>query len=156
MPAYGELALIATPRGKRVLRRIEENQDMHTQDGILRMADVAAVPYGSEVLTSLGVPFRIQRPTLADLIKGVKRQTQILYPKDIGYLCARLGVGPGRVVIEAGTGSGGMTIALSWFSGPTGHVHTFEAREEFHRLARRNLTWAGLGDNVTKIGRAHV
>ena len=149
MPAYGELALIATPRGKRVLRRIEENQDMHTQDGILRMADVAAVPYGSEVLTSLGVPFRIQRPTLADLIKGVKRQTQILYPKDIGYLCARLGVGPGRVVIEAGTGSGGMTIALSWFSGPTGHVHTFEAREEFHRLARRNLTCAGLGDNVT-------
>lgn len=149
MPAYGELALIVTPRGKRVLRRIEENQDMHTHEGILRMTDVVNVPYGSEVVTSLGVPFRIQKPTLADLIKGVKRQTQILYPKDIGYLCTRLGVGPGRTVIEAGTGSGSLTLALSWFSGPTGHVHTFEVREEFHQLARRNLTWAGLGDNVT-------
>lgn len=149
MPAYGELALITTPRGKRSLRRIEENQDMHTQDGILRMADVAAVPFGSEVLTTLGVPFRIQKPTLSDLIKGVKRQTQILYPKDIGYVCTRLGVGPNRTVVEAGTGSGSLTLALSWFSGPTGHVHTFEAREEFHKLARRNLEWAGLGGNVT-------
>ncbi len=149
MPVYGELALIVTPRGKRMLRRVEENQDIHTHEGILRMSDVVNVPYGSEVVTSLGVPFRIQKPTLADLIRGIKRQTQILYPKDIGYLCTRLGVGPGRTVIEAGTGSGSLTLALSWFSGPTGHVHTFEAREEFHRLARRNLIWAGLGDNVT-------
>ena len=148
MPQTGDLVIIATPRGKRHLRRVDD-QDMHTQDGILRMADVAAVPYGSEVLTSLGVPFRIMKPTLADLVKGVKRQTQILYPKDMGMICMKLGVGPGRTVIEAGTGSGSLTVALSWFSGPTGRVHSFEAREEFHKLARRNLTWAGVGDNVT-------
>ncbi len=149
MPKYGDLVIIATPAGKRRLRRVEEGLDMHTQEGILRMADVVAAPFGSEVLTSLGIPFRIMKPTLADLVKGVKRQTQILYPKDIGYICMRLGVGPGRTVIEAGSGSGSMTVALSWFSGPTGHVHTFEAREEFHKLARRNLEWAGVGDNVT-------
>lgn len=149
MPQYGELVIIATPAGKRRLRRVEEGGDLHSQEGILRMADVAAAPFGSEVQTTLGVPFRIMKPTLADLVKGVKRQTQILYPKDIGYICMRLGVGPGRTVIEAGSGSGSMTVALSWFSGPTGHVHTFEAREEFHKLARRNLEWAGVGDNVT-------
>ena len=149
MPDYGELVIVVTPRGKRSLRRVEQKQDMHTQDGILRMADVAAANYGSEVLTSMGVPFRLLRPTLSDLIKGVKRQTQILYPKDIGFICTKLGVGPGRVIVEAGTGSGSLTVALSWFSGPTGHVHTFEAREEFQKLARRNLNWAGLGDNVT-------
>lgn len=149
MPEFGELVIIVTPRGKRSLRRVEAKQDMHTQDGVLLMSDVAAASYGSEVLTSQGVPYRLMRPTLNDLVKGVKRQTQILYPKDIGLICMKLGAGPGRTVIEAGTGSGSLTIALSWFSGPTGHVHTFEAREEFHKLARRNLEWAGVGENVT-------
>ena len=106
MPAYGDLVIIVTPKGKRSLRRVDENQDMHTQDGILRMADVVEAPFGSEVCTTLGVPYRIQKPTLNDIVKGVKRQTQILYPKDIGYICMRLGVGPNRTVIEAGTGSG--------------------------------------------------
>lgn len=149
MPAYGELVIVVTPQGKRRLRRVEENQDIHSQEGILRMADIAEASYGSEVKTTLGVPMRLMRPTLADLVKNVKRQTQILYPKDIGYICMKLGVGPGRTVIEAGTGSGSMTVALSWFSGETGKVHTFEAREEFHKLARRNLEWAGVGHNVT-------
>ncbi len=149
MPAFGELVIIVTPRGRRRLRRVEENQDIHTQDGVLLMSDIAAAEYGCEVCTSQGVPYRLLRPTLHDLVKGIKRQTQILYPKDIGLICIKLGVGPGKTVIEAGTGSGSLTIALSWFSGPTGHVHTFEVREEFCALARRNLAWAGVGDNVT-------
>ncbi len=149
MPAYGELMIVVSPQGRRRIRRVEENQDMHTQEGVLAMSDVVQANYGSEVLTSLGIPFRILRPTLADLLTGVKRQTQILYPKDIGYICTRLGVGQGRTIIEAGTGSGSLTIALSWFSGTSGHIHTFEAREEFHKLARRNLEWAGVGENVT-------
>lgn len=148
MPPYGSLVIIVTPKGKRHLRRVDDN-DWHTGDGVLSMTAVAAADYGSEVRTSLGVPFRLQEPTLHDLIKGVKRQTQIIYPKDIAYICMRLGVGNGRTIIEAGSGSGGLTVALSWFSGPEGHVHTYEAREEFHKLARRNLEWAGVGQNVT-------
>ena len=77
MPAYGDLVIIVTPKGKRSLRRVDENQDMHTQDGILRMADVVEAQFGSEVCTTLGVPYRIQKPTLNDIVKGVKRQTQI-------------------------------------------------------------------------------
>ena len=149
MPKYGSLVIYATPRGKRYLKRLEEGQDWHSADGILKAADVQAASFGSELTTSLGVPVRLQEPTLHDLIKGVKRQTQIIYPKDIAYICLRLGVGPGRTIIEAGSGSGGLTLAMSWFAGPTGHIHTHEAREEFHRLARRNVAWAGLGDNVT-------
>lgn len=149
MPPYGSLVSIVTPKGKRYLKRVEEGNDWHSGDGILSMADLAAAPYGSEVLTSMGVPFRLREPVLHDLIKGVKRQTQIIYPKDIAYICMRLGVGNGRTIIEAGSGSGGLTVALSWFSGPLGRVHTYEAREEFHKLVRRNLEWAGVGTNVT-------
>ena len=60
MPAYGDLVIIVTPKGKRSLRRVDENQDMHTQDGILRMADVVEAPFGSEVCTTLGTRERKQ------------------------------------------------------------------------------------------------
>ncbi len=149
MPPYGSLIIIVTPKGKRHIKRVEEGQDWHSGDGILSMQDVSKAPYGTEVCTSQGVPLRLQEPTLRDLLKGVKRQTQIIYPKDIAYICMRLGAGEGRTIIEAGSGSGALTLGLSWFSGQSGHVHSFEAREEFHKLARRNLQWAGLGSNVT-------
>lgn len=149
MPQYGDLVILVAPRGKRRVLRLEEKKDLHTQDGVLAMADIVATPFGGEALTSLGVPFRVQQPQLHDLIMGIKRQTQIMYPKDMGLICLKLGVGPGRTILEAGSGSGGFTVALSWFAGPSGRIHTFEAREEFHKLARRNLTWAGVGDNVS-------
>lgn len=149
MPAYGELVIIASPRGKRRILRVEQGKDLHSQDGILLMEDIVAANFGAELRTSLGVPMRLQSPQLDDLVMGIKRQTQIMYPKDMGLICMKLGAGQGRTILEAGSGSGGFTLALSWFSGPHGHVHTFEAREEFHKLARRNLTWAGVGDNVS-------
>ncbi len=149
MPQYGDLVILASPRGKRHIYRIEQGQDLHTQDGVMRACDVVEAEFGTEVRTAKGVPFRLQKPQLHDLVMGIKRQTQIMYPKDMGLICFKLGVGNGRTILEAGSGSGGFTLALSWFSGPEGHVHSFEAREEFHKLARRNLEWAGVGKNVT-------
>ena len=153
MPAYGELFILASPKGKRSLRRLEEGKDIHGNDGVIPAAALAEAPFGSEVLSLQGVPYRVMKPGLYDLIRGVRRQTQVLYPKDIGYICLRLGIGNGTRVIEAGSGSGGLTLALSWFSGPTGQVHTFEARPEFFELVRKNLAWAGLGHNVTQYNR---
>lgn len=153
MPNYGDLIILMSPRGKKYLRRLEEGQDIHSGDGILAAADLAAAEFGSEVKTHQGVPFRLKRPGLYDLLRGVKRQTQIIYPKDIAYICLRLGVGNGTRVIEAGSGSGSLTLALSWFSGERGQVFTYEAREEFYKLAGRNLQWAGVGQNVTQYLR---
>ena len=149
MPQYGDLVILASPRGKRHIYRIEQGQDLHTQDGVMRACDVVEAEFGTEVRTAKGVPFRLQKPQLHDLVMGIKRQTQIMYPKDMGLICFTLGVGNGRTILEVGSGSGGFTLALSWFSGPEGHVHSFEAREEFHKLAKRNLEWAGVGKNVT-------
>jgi tRNA (adenine57-N1/adenine58-N1)-methyltransferase len=148
MPAYGELVILVSPKGKRHLRRLEENADIHGEGGVLAAVDIAKADFGSEVLTHLGSPYRLLRPGLYDLVRGVRRQTQVMYPKDIGYICLRLGVGNGARVIEAGSGSGGLTLALSWFSGEKGRVYSYEAREDFYRLCRRNLEWAGLGKNV--------
>lgn len=153
MPAYGDLIILVSPKGKRYLRRLEEKQDVHGEGGVIAASDIAAASFGSEVLTHQGHPFRLKKPTLYDLVRGVRRQTQIIYPKDIGYICMRLGVGNGTKVIEAGSGSGSLTIALSWFSGEKGYVYTYEAREEFYKLCRRNLDWAGVGQNVTQYNR---
>ncbi|MDR2892051.1 MAG: tRNA (adenine-N1)-methyltransferase [Deltaproteobacteria bacterium] len=153
MPEYGQLFILASPRGKRYLRRLEEGQDIHSGDGVISAESIRQAEYGSEVLTHQGVPYRLKRPGLYDLVRGVKRQTQIIYPKDISYICMRLGVGNGTRVIEAGSGSGSLTMALSWFSGERGQVYTYEAREEFYKLCRRNLEWAGVGQNVTQYNR---
>ena len=150
MPAYGELFILVSPKGKRSLRRLMEGQDVHGTDGVIPAATLAESDFGTEVPTLQGVPYRILKPTLYDLVRGVRRQTQIIYPKDIGYICMRLGVGNGTRVIEAGSGSGSLTVALSWFSGERGHVYTYEARQEFFDLCRRNLEWAGVGHNVTQ------
>ena len=149
MPPFGSLVIVVTPKGKRRLMRVEEGRDWHSTDGVLSMKDLVAADYGEEVHTSLGSPLRLYEPGLHDLVKGVTRQTQIIYPKDIAHICLRLGAGPGRRILEAGTGSGALTLAFSWFCGPSGEVHSCESREEFHKLARRNLNWAGLGGNVT-------
>lgn len=153
MPVYGELVILVTPKGKRIMRRLTEGDDIHGNDGVLRAADIAAAEFGQVVLTLQGCPYRLMRPSLYDLVRGVKRQTQVLYPKDIGYICMRLGIGNGTKVIEAGSGSGSLTMALSWFTGEKGHVYTYEARPEFYTLAGRNLEWAGLGHNVTRYNR---
>lgn len=149
MPKYGDLVIVTAPRGKRRILRLQPGQDMHSQDGVLTMESLVNAEFGTEVNTSLGVPFRLQRPQLHDYIMGIKRQTQIMYPKDMGIICLKLGVGPGRTILEAGSGSGGFTLALSWFSGESGHIHSFEANPEFSRLTRRNLDWAGVGGNVS-------
>ena len=153
MPPLGALVVVVTPKGRRRLIRVEENRDWHSDNGVLSMKDLAAADYGEEVRTSLGRPLRLYEPGLYDLVKGVKRQTQIIYPKDIAHICLRIGAGPGRRILEAGSGSGALTLAFSWFCGPDGEVHSCEAREEFHKLARRNLSWAGLGGNVTLYRR---
>lgn len=148
-----DLVILVNPKGKRYLRRVLAGEDLHNNDGCLAMDDVLAAGFGGVAVTRQGVPYQILRPGLYDLAKGVKRKTQIIYPKDISYICLRLNVGNGRRIIEAGSGSGGLTLALSWFAGEQGRVYTYEARPEFFELTAKNLAWAGLGHNVTQHNR---
>jgi tRNA (adenine57-N1/adenine58-N1)-methyltransferase len=71
-----------------------------------------------------------------------------MYPKDIGYILLKLSVMPGARVLEAGTGSGGLTLALARAVGPHGRVYSYEQRADILRLARHNLDALGLLDSV--------
>jgi tRNA (adenine57-N1/adenine58-N1)-methyltransferase len=149
----GQLILLISHKGKRYLRKLEAGGEVHTHDGKLLMDDVAEAGFGQYVKTHLGRSYLILKPTLHDLIKGVKRQTQIMYPKEIGYLMMKLGIGPGSTVIESGTGSGGLTTALAWFVGDTGKVITYERRADFFKLAGKNLERVGLASRVEQVNR---
>jgi tRNA (adenine57-N1/adenine58-N1)-methyltransferase len=153
MIASGQIVVLISPQGKRYMHKLTPGGEVHTQEGKLSLDEVAEAGYGGCARTHLGKPYLVLKPTVYDLIKGVKRQTQIMYPKEIGYVLLKLGIGPGSTVIESGTGSAGLTLALAWFVGDTGKVYTYERREDFFKLAMKNLDRVGLLHRVEQVNQ---
>lgn len=147
--AYNDLVLLVTADQKRYLLKLTPKQRLHTHQGIYAHDELVGQGWGSLVESQLGQEALLLEPSLADLIKHIKRGTQIIYPKDAAMLVQRLNLRAGCRVVEAGTGSGGLTIALAWSVAPTGHVYTYEARAENVQLARRNLERVNLLPFVT-------
>jgi tRNA (adenine57-N1/adenine58-N1)-methyltransferase len=144
----GDLVQLVGLRHKSFIFPLSEGGDFQTHRGVLRHDDLIGLPWGSQVFSHLGAAFFLLQPSLADLLLDLKRNTQILYPKDIGFILLTMGIGPGQTVIEAGTGSGSMTIALAYAIGPEGKVISYEQREEMQNLARKNISRTGLAARV--------
>jgi tRNA (adenine57-N1/adenine58-N1)-methyltransferase len=144
----GDLIQLVGLRHKSFIFPLQPGGDFHTHRGILQHDDLIGLPWGSQVFSHLGAPFFLLQPALGDLLLDLKRNTQILYPKDIGFILITMGIGPGQTVIEAGTGSGSMTIALAYAVGPDGRVVSYEQREEMQNLARKNIARTGLASRV--------
>jgi tRNA (adenine57-N1/adenine58-N1)-methyltransferase len=149
MAQAGDLAQLVSPTNKVFIIRLAQGGQLHTHRGILNFDDLIGQPWGSEVHTHTGSAYFLLQPSLGDLLKATKRNTQIMYPKDVGFVLVTMGIGPGVHVLEAGTGSGALTIALAWAVGPQGHVTSYEYRPEMQNLARRNLEGVGLAERVT-------
>lgn len=126
------------------LVRVEAEKRFHTHKGYVELGDLVGKPYGSPLRSSLGVTFHALRPLVRDRILKTARRTQVMYPKDIGYLLLRMGIGAGSRVVEAGTGSGALTCALADAVRPDGKVYSYEIRPEFQRVAASNIERAGL------------
>jgi tRNA (adenine57-N1/adenine58-N1)-methyltransferase catalytic subunit len=145
----GDLAMLVSPTNKNFIIRILRGGELHTHRGIVKHDDILGKPWGSKVFTHKGVYYHILQPGLGELLRETTRNTQIMYPKDIGFVLVMMGIGDGTVVLEAGTGSGALTTALAWAVGSTGHVFSYENRPEMQKLAIKNLTKLGLADRVT-------
>lgn len=149
----GDIIQIVGLRHKHFIFTLVPDGELHTHKGIVKHNDLIDTPWGSQIFSHTGSPFFLLQPMLGDILTNLKRNTQILYPKDIGFLLVNMGIGPGKRVLEAGTGSGSMTIALAYTVGKDGKVYTFERRPEFQALATKNLTRLGLEDRVEfKLG----
>ena len=146
---YGEDVLVVEAEKERTfLVRLESGKEFHTHRGTIAHDELVGLPEGSTVLTHTGHPFVAFRPRVGDRMFKVKRRTQIVYPKDAGWIALALDLGPGRRVLEMGTGSGAFTILLAQLVGPAGRVYTFDRREEFLENARANIARAGYADRV--------
>lgn len=146
--AEGDLILMVAEDGKRVLVQLQRGGQWHTHRGLVRHDDILDRPLGRMVVTQLGHAFLVLEPSTHDLIRYIKRSTQIIFPKDAAYIVQRLNLFPGRRIVEAGTGSGGLTIALARAVMPHGRVTSYEERQKMSNLAARNLERAGLLDYV--------
>lgn len=146
---HGDIAQLVGVSHKNFIILLQNGEKLHTHRGIVSHDDLIGKQWGSQVFSHLGNPFFLLRPALGDLITATRRTTQILYPKDIGFILVTMGIGPGQHVLEAGTGSGAMTTALAYAVGPEGHVTTYEARSDMLNLARKNLSQLGMEDRVT-------
>ena len=144
-----DLVLLIGQDRKQFVVRLVPGGQLQTHRGYLNHDDLLGQPLGREVHSHLDYPFVILQPSTSDLINQLKRSTQIMYPKDIGYVLVKLSVTPGDRIIEAGTGSGGLTLALSRAVGPTGKVYSYEIRPDILNLARKNLESLGLADSVS-------
>lgn len=145
----GDIVLIVFDEKRRWLVKAEKDKELHTHKGAVNLNDIIGKPYGSSIKSSTGVNFRIFKPIPKDYILKMRRTTQIIYPKDMGLILLYSGIGPGWKVVEAGTGSGALTIVLAYYVRPNGHVYTYEVREDFQRLAMKNIKEAGLEKYVT-------
>jgi len=138
---------------RQYLVRVRSGEEFHTHKGVVRLGELIGKPYGVRVESSLGTVFHAFKPLPRDYAVKFARRTQIIYPKDMALIILYAGIGPGSRVVEAGTGSAALTSILAHHVKPTGHVYSYEIREELLEAARRNLERAGVLDYVTlKLG----
>ena len=165
--AAGELVLLLDRKGRRYLVTLEPGQEWHSHAGVVAHDELIGVLEGSSVRTGRGMEVTVLRPTREDFVLKMKRGAQVVYPKDQAMIVAAADIRPGATVVEAGAGSGALTLALLAAVGPNGHVVSFEHREDHAAVARRNVqrflgeqpdNWRlELGDVVDHLGelRAH-
>lgn len=140
--------LYLDPRRTWLVRVSKDSVPFHTHAGIIAVASIIGKKYGESVLTTLDQEIRILRPVTLDFIMKSERRTQIVYPKDFSYIAARSGIRNGCRIIECGTGSGALTTYFASIVSPQGMVHTYEEREDFYAIAKKNVDKVGLASNV--------
>lgn len=140
----GEPVLLVSEEGKRYLVHVTADGVWYTHRGQFPFAELIGQPYGRVVKTHRGQRFLVLRPTTSDLLRYLKRATQIVFPKDAARLTMELDLFDGRRIIEAGSGSGGLTLVFARAVMPSGKVYSYEARSEHQRLARENIERLGL------------
>jgi tRNA (adenine57-N1/adenine58-N1)-methyltransferase len=118
--------------------------EFHTHKGYIQLGELLGKPYGTEIISNTGVSFHALKPLIQDHVLKTDRRTQVLYPKDLGYIVFKLGISSGSRIVEAGTGSGALTMALANAVKPEGRIFTYEVNERFQDVARGNIERAGL------------
>ncbi|WCD92197.1 tRNA (adenine-N1)-methyltransferase [Microbacterium sp. nov. GSS16] len=161
----GDRVQLTGPKGRMHTITLRADGELHTHHGVLRHADLIGQPDGSVATNSSGHDYLALRPLLRDFAMSMPRGAAIVYPKDAAQIVMQADVFPGAVVVEAGVGSGALSLALLRAIGSDGTLTSFERREDFAEVAKANVetffgetpqTWdVVVGDLAEQLGERH-
>lgn len=140
--------LLYYSRSKKWLVRAKPGESLHTHIGLILHDDIIGKEYGSRIFTNKEKYVYLLEPTIHDFIMKFQHGTQIVYPKDLGYIASRTGLQSGQTVLEIGTGSGALTTFAASIVKPRGRVYTFDVDAEFIKIASRNVERASMSKYV--------
>jgi tRNA (adenine57-N1/adenine58-N1)-methyltransferase len=135
----GDPVVLIDRKNRSYLRVLRPGTRLNIRGGTLLADDLIGGTEGSKVYSSAREAFFLCRPTYAQLIPNLPRKAQVIYPKDVGPILLWGDIRPGDNVVEIGTGPGALTIALLRCVGPTGRVTSYEIRDDFAEMARKNV-----------------
>lgn len=142
--AEGDPALLIDSKGRHFLLKLDSNRTFQYHQGSIPHTDLIGVEDGTWVESTGGGVLLLLSPRLADYILKMKRGAQVVYPKDLGPILVYADIAPGMRVLEAGTGSGSLTMALVRAVGPTGSVVSVDSREDHSTHAGKAISrWFG-------------
>ncbi|MCP2636997.1 tRNA (adenine-N1)-methyltransferase [Microbacterium sp. HD4P20] len=136
---FGDRVQLTGPKARLHTITLREDGELHTHHGVLRHGDLVGLPDGSVVANSSGHEYLALRPLLRDFVMSMPRGAAIVYPKDAAQILAQADVFAGATVVEAGVGSGALSLWLLRAIGPAGRLVSFERREDFAAVARANV-----------------
>lgn len=134
----GERVQLTDPKGRLHTITLEPGREFHTHRGFLRHDDLIGAPDGSVVTNTAEVEYLALRPLLSDYVMSMPRGAAVVYPKDAGQIVQMADIFPGATVVEAGVGSGALSMSLLRAIGEQGRLLSFERREDFADIAKGN------------------
>ncbi|WP_125777694.1 tRNA (adenine-N1)-methyltransferase [Antribacter gilvus] len=135
----GDKVQLTDPRGRLHTIRLAPGATFHTHKGYFTHDDLIGKPEGSVVTNTAGIEYLALRPLLSDYVLSMPRGAAVVYPKDAGQIVTMADIFPGARVVEAGVGSGALTMSLLRAVGDAGELHSIERREDFAAIARGNV-----------------
>lgn len=140
----GDRVQLTGPKGKLNTISLQSGKEFHSHRGIVAHDAIIGLPDGSVVTNNVGVEHLALRPLLTDFVMSMPRGAAIIYPKDAAQIIGAADIFPGATVVEAGVGSGALSLWLLRAIGPAGRLYSYERREEFADVARSNaVTFLG-------------
>lgn len=135
----GERVSLTDPKGKRHSVKLKDGGQFHSTNGLIDHDRLIGGPEGVVIPTTLGVPYIVTRPLLEEYTVSMPRGATVIYPKDASYIMMFADIFPGARVLEAGAGSGGLTVSLLRGIGVQGRLFSYERRDDFAATARANV-----------------
>ena len=137
---YGDRVQLTDAKGKLYSITLTAGAEWHTHKGMLKHDELVGIPEGSIVVTHGELKFQAFRPLLADYVLSMPRGATIIYPKDAAMILGIADIKPGVRVLEAGVGSGALSISILRAIGENGFLHSVEIRDDFAKISEKNVS----------------